>query len=438
MKVRLLLIWNRLQESYWFIPGIFSLLALLLAFIAPLVDKRYAAEMVPALNALVGIDVSGARTLLSVIVGSSMTVVGVVFSILIAVLANASTQFGPGLLPRFMRLKTTQVTLGIFLACFLYALGVFTQIDDISSADHNAAVLSVVLSIILSMISFFVLLHFIHCITHFLEPLSIINSVADDLLGTLSTAYPVHSDNNQYRHSTTGYASLREQLNTDEVRTVIAPRNGYLQAVGFQALEKIIEDQSVSVDLCAPPGTFMLEGDTLARFVTDTKQDDDVEDMLQGVFVIGERRDSMQDPGYAMDQLVEIAVRALSPGVNAPFLALQCLNQICAALVLVAGRPKPLQVKTVGRHFWTHNWYGYDDLCCSAFNLLRQYGDSCEEITRALLKIINRVLDEDVEPEYRDALLSHADLINQRAELVFKQPVIRDVIRQQFEKLHHP
>ncbi|NNJ97132.1 MAG: DUF2254 domain-containing protein [Gammaproteobacteria bacterium] len=437
MKVRLLLIWNRLQESYWFIPGVFSLLALLLAFIAPLVEKKYAAEVVSALNTLVSIDVSGARTLLSAIIGSSMTVIGVVFSILIAVLANASTQFGPGLLPRFMRLKTTQVTLGIFLACFVYAMGVFTQIDDISNVDGNAAVLSVIVSIILGMISFFVLIHFIHCITHFLQPLSIINSVADDLQGTLSTAYPVYDDNNQCRSSTSGYASLSKQLNTDEARTVTAPRNGYLQAVGFHALEKIVEEKSVSVDLCTPPGTFVLEDDTLARFVTDAEPDDDVDDLLQGVFVIGERRDSMQDPGYAMEQLVEIAVRALSPGVNAPFLALQCLNQICAALVLVAARSKPLQVKTVGRHFWTSNWYAYDDLCFSAFSLLRQYGDSCEEITLALLKIITRVLDEDVEPEYRDALLSHAALINQRAELVSKQQGIRNVIRQQFQELQH-
>lgn len=438
MKVRLLLIWNRLQESYWFIPGVFSLLALLLALIVPLVEKKYAAEFVSALSALVSIDVSGARTLLSAIIGSSMTVIGVVFSILIAVLANASTQFGPGLLPRFMRLQTTQVTLGIFLACFVYAMGVFTQIDDISNVDGNAAVLSVILSIILGMISFFVLIHFIHCITHFLRPLSIINSVADDLLGTLSTAYPVYGDNDQYRHSTTAYASLSEKLNTDEVRTVIAPRNGYLQAVGFPALEKIIEEKYVSVDLCAPPGTFVLEGDTLARFVTDAEPDDNVDDLLQDVFVIGDRRDSMQDPGYAMEQLVEIAVRALSPGVNAPFLALQCLNQVCAALVLVAGRSKPLQFKAVGRHFWTSNWYGYDDLCSSAFNLLRQYGDSCEEITLALLKTITRVLDENVEPEYRDALLSHAVLINQHAELVFKQPGARDIIRQQFQQLQHP
>lgn len=435
MKIRLLLIWNRLQESYWFIPGVFSFLALLLSIIVPMVEKNYAAGAMSALNALVSIDVSGARTLLSAIIGSSMTVIGVVFSILIAVLANASTQFGPGLLPRFMRLKTTQVTLGIFLACFVYAMGVFAQIDDISNIVSGAAVLSILISIVLSIISFFVLIHFIHCITHFLQPLSIINSVAGDLLGTLSTAYPVSGENDQYRISTAEYALLSEQLNTDRVRTVVSPRNGYLQAVEFQALENIIEEKSVSVDLCAPPGTYVLEGDALARFVTDTEADDDVDDLLQGVFVIGERRDSMQDPGYAMQQLVEIAVRALSPGVNAPFLALQCLNQICTALILVAGRPKPLQARIVDRYFWTRSWYGYDDLCCSAFNLLRQYGASCEEIMLRLLQIITRVLEEDIESEYRDALLSHAALIDERAQIVFKQAAVRDVMRQTYQGL---
>jgi uncharacterized membrane protein len=435
MKIRLLLIWNRLQESYWFIPAIFSFLALLLAIIAPLVEKNYVTWAMSALNSVMSIDVGGARTLLSVIIGSSMTVIGVVFSILIAVLANASTQFGPGLLPRFMRLKTTQITLGIFLACFVYAMGVFTQIDDIAKVDSSAPVLSVLLSIILGIISFFVLIHFIHRITHFLQPLSIINSVAGDLLGTLSRIYPDSGDTNRHHHSTESSASLYERLNVDGVRTVASPRNGYLQAVEFHKLEKIVAEKGVSVDLRAPPGAFVLEGDTLARFVPDTEPDDDVGDLLQSAFVIGERRDSMQDPGYAMEQLVEIAVRALSPGINAPFLALQCLNQICAALVLVAGRSKPTQVKIMGEHFWMSNWYRYDDLCCSAFNLLRQYGDSSEEIMLTLLQIIARVLGEDIEPEYREALLSHAALIDQRAEIVFEQHSVRDVIWQKYQHL---
>lgn len=432
MRIRLLLIWNRLQESYWFIPGVFSFVAILMAITVPLIEKNYTDGAISALNALMSIDASSARTLLSAIIGSSMTVIGVVFSILIAVLANASTQFGPGLLPRFMRLKATQVTLGIFLACFVYSMGVFTQLDDISTADSSGPTLSILLSITLGIISFFILIHFIHCITHFLEPLSIINSVADDLLRALSKAYPV-SNKNHCHKSAEGDAAIRERLNIDDAKTVVAPRSGYLQAVDFQQLEKIIEEKMISIDLNTSPGSFLLEGDTLACFITDTHVSENLNEILQGVFVIGDRRDSMQDPDYAMEQLVEIAVRALSPGINAPFLALQCLNQICAALVLVASRAQPQRTKTISKSFWAHNWYGYDTLCNSALSLLRQYGDNCEEVTLRLLHIIEKVLNENIESAYRKELLMHADLINERAETVYKQDAARDVIRKKHE-----
>ena len=436
MKIRLLLIWNRLQESYWFIPGIFSLVAIIMSITVPLIEQNLTAGAMSVFRELVSIDAGDARTLLSVIIGSSMTVIGVVFSILIAVLANAATQFGPGLLPRFMRLKTTQVTLGVFLACFVYSMGLFTQLANLSNVDNSGPAISILVSVILGIVSFFVLIHFIHCITHFLQPLSIINSIANDLLSTLSTAYP-SSKNAKHPQSSEADTTIMAQLHYENATSLIASRSGYLKAVDFEKLENIIEQSKISVDLCTPPGTCLLEGDTMARYASKTSTHDKLCEALQGVFLIAERRDSLQDPDYAMEQLVEIAVRALSPGVNAPFLALQCLNHICAALIFVARRSQPERLNLIGDNFWMRDWYGYDVLCNSAFSLLRQYGDSCEEIMQHLLSIIEKALGENIEPAYRKELLSHAALINERAELVYKQAAVCDSIRKQYQDIIH-
>ena len=432
MKIRLMLIWNRLQESYWLIPGIFSCFAIVMSITVPLIEKNLTDGAMSAFRGLVSIDAGDARTLLSVIIGSSMTVIGVVFSILIAVLANAATQFGPGLLPRFMRLKTTQVTLGVFLACFVYAMVLFTQLESLSNVDSSGPAISILLSVIFGIISFFVLIHFIHCITHFLQPLSIINSIANDLLSTLSTAYPSSKDVRHYQSSEAD-ARIMTQLHNENSTSLVAHRSGYLQAVDFDKLESIIQETRISVDLCISPGTFLIKGDTMARCIGTTSLEDKVNECLQDVFLIAERRDSLQDPEYAMEQLVEIAVRALSPGVNAPFLALQCLNQICAALVFVARRSQPESFNLVGDNYWIRNWYGYDALCNSAFNLIRQYGDSCEEIMQRLLILIERVLKENTQPAFRKELLLHAALINQRAQTVYKQAAARDMILKQYQ-----
>ena len=434
MKIRLMLIWNRLQESYWLIPGVFSLVAIIMSITVPLIEKNLTDGAMSAFRGLVSIDAGGARALLSVIIGSSMTVIGVVFSILIAVLANAATQFGPGLLPRFMRLKTTQVTLGVFLACFVYAMGLFTQLDNLSNVDGSGPAISILFSVTLGIISFFVLIHFIHCITHFLQPLSIINSIANDLLSTLSMAYPSSRDAKQYQ-SVEADPAIMSQLDNENSTSLAAPRSGYLQAVDFEKLETMIEESGISVDLRISPGTFLLKGDTMAHYVSTTRLEDKVNESLQDAFLIAERRDSLQDPEYAMDQLVEIAVRALSPGVNAPLLALQCLNHICAALVFVARRSQPERLNIIGDNFWIRNWYEYDALCNSAFNLVRQYGDSCEEIMQRLLDVIEKVLKEDIQPAYHKALLSHAALINERVKIVCKQTATRDMILKQYQAM---
>lgn len=416
MKMRLILNWNRLRESFWFIPSIFSFLAILMAIAAPILDKHYINDTSGLLRLFAEVNVAGARALLGVIISSSMTVAGVVFSVIIAVLANASSQFGPGLLPRFMRLKTTKLTLGIFLACFIYAIGVFPQLGDFLAMPNKAPLVSVYFSVFLSVFSFFVLIHFIHSITHFLQPLNIIDNVSAELLQSLCQAYPAINDSLDEKTTVGQLKTITEKFNQTNIKILPSPCHGYLQAIAFEKLEVVMRQYGMTVDLCSAPGAFIVEGQAVARFIADNVNEDLISD-LQSVFIMDKTRDSLQDPGFVMEQLVEIAIRALSPGINAPFLALQCLDHLLVALMFVADRMQPVKVKKVDDNYWVRNWYCYDRLCNDAFNLLRQYGENCTEVMLRINEIIISINDKNIPADYRKALTVQAGLIQERIQM---------------------
>lgn len=425
MKMRLLILWNAFRENFWFIPGTLSLLAAALSLSLSRIEQStaYMTWMMFDFSSIMSISAS--QSLLSAIIASSITVTGVVFSVTISVLVNASTHYGTGLLPKFTQLRTTQVTLGFFLASFIYAILLYPQVDSLSR-ENSAAPLPLLIAVMLSIISFFSLIHFIHCIIHFLQPSSVIKRVKEDLIIAIQTAYPERDAEE---------AKPQYNVFENEAAKLLCKKSGYIEAIELDQLRNVMRDNQISIDVNVAPGDYVYIDDILLRFYTQKTIESSVCDDARKAFIIGSERFAPHNPRSSIEQLVEIAVRALSPGINAPFLAIECIHRIGESLVMIARRGPPRNLIPVDNQVLRNRWYCYEDLCHSAFYLLRDAGCQHALVLHQLMKIIEQVVAINISEDLRKILLEHAELIYRQASESITNDPNRDLIERIYMKL---
>ncbi len=295
----------------------------------------------------------GARTLLATVAGSMITVAGVTFSLTILAVSYATSHFGPRLLDNFMRDRGNQITLGTFLATFLYCLLVLRTVrsgSDIFNPGENAALfvphLSVVIAIALTLASVGVLIYFIHHIPESIHISNVLDRISRELSDKIEDLYP-----ESLGEAEEDFANV-EQLSEGEWEPIFSVRSGYLQGIDGTQLLNTATDCDAAVELFVRPGDFLLEGQRVASVhFHQALEQDQLEacpaDILDA-FAIGTSRTPTQDIDFIISQLFEIAVRAMSPGVNDPLTAIQCIDQIAKGLVELSTRSMPSRFRKDG------------------------------------------------------------------------------------------
>lgn len=326
--------WSRVRNSYLPIPAAMLVLAIGLAVGMVYLDEvLHEAEVHVAW--LTTMQADAARSALSTLAGSMATIASVVFSITIVALQLAASQFGPHVMRAFLADRGSQITLGTFVGIFVYALVVLIVGRAGSGFVPYAATY---LGILLGILSMGVLIYFISHIANVIRLESVIAALARHLESSTETVFP----------DDLGHAEmiLRETppappawLHEGGV-AVRAQAAGYIRWIDERALMRLAIRHDLLIWLHALPGDFVVPGMALMT-VAPAARLEEVCTRLLGVVVLGERRTPEQDIPYALQQLVEVAVRALSPGINAPFTALPAIDSIAAGLVRVAGRRMP-------------------------------------------------------------------------------------------------
>lgn len=346
---------DRLGSSYWFVPTLMTLSAIVLAMVTLRLDTVTSSSVldgIPLLGSRVQAD--GARTLLGSVAGSLITVTGLVFSLTMVALPMAAQQFGPRLVGNFMRDRGNQTVLGVFLATYVYCLTVLRSIrsPDLPSADElaNGAVadpgfvpqISLAAAFVLTMASLFVLIYFIH---HVAESIQVGNVMArvSRLLAARVASYPPLTDAKDADEA----AREPDQVGDDlagfdaDVITVRSEHTGYLQAIDGAGLARLAKEAGARIRLHHRPGAYVMRGGPLADVQPESAADA-VRDRIPTNLVFGRIRTHQQDPGFLFDQLLEVALRALSPGINDPFTAIDAIDRLAEGLDLLSRRaPTP-------------------------------------------------------------------------------------------------
>lgn len=399
--------------SYWFIPLLCAAGAIALALIAGWLDELSASGRVPALPFFRRASASGTRAILSTIAGSSISVAGIVFSISMVVLSMASSQFGPRLLPNFFRRNSTQVVFGAFLATFLTALIVLVQMTDAGSGAelHSYAV---ALSFALAVASFGLLVYFLHSVTTFIQVPRIIDEVACDLAATLTRETTAGPEPGDPQENAASADDAFARLNSD-AREVEATRGGYIQALDVAGVLELAAERDLYVRFLHRPGQYVAAGEPLARAAPAARVEDEIAGALRRLFVIGVQRNNSQDVEFALDQLVEIALRALSPGVNDPFTAINCIDRLGDALSILAERRFPPEVRRDRKgHARVLAVADTDEgILDAAFNPLRQHGCSNAAVAIRLLECITSLARRSSRASMKRALRDHAGRIRE-------------------------
>ncbi len=421
------------RESFWLLPAVMTASAVALSFVTVELDNELTWNGLgsgPFGNVA---SADGARTLLATIAGSMITVASLTFSITIASLSLASSQFGPRLMRNFMRDTGNQIVLGTFIATFAYCLLVLRTVRGSETFTFVPSI-SMVIAVILAMASLAVLIYFINHISLSIQATRIIATIGGDLSETIDRLYP---DLRDEQDNSSGHGEDQDWKPTGEGHHVYSRRSGYIQEVYYSDLVKVATESEIVVVIPHHAGQFVPKGATIAQVFGDgaAGEDEERDAKVSGAFSIGSERAAGRDIEFFIDQLVEIAVRALSPGINDPFTAMACIDQLGASLRQLAERklPAPNQRDEDGNVRVHANSQTFEGAVSAAFNLIRQYGQNSAPVAMRLMETIAVLAEYAPSQEHRETLLAHARMVQKGATSQMRERADIDALEARFE-----
>jgi uncharacterized membrane protein len=395
--------WEGLRESYWFLPMLMAAAAAALALGILQIDRSLSGSWARRLDWIRDAGPDGTRAVLVAIAGSMITVTGVVFSVTIVALTLASSQFGPRLLRNFLRDRANQLVLGTLVATFLYSLLVLRAVGPEGSVPHLATAIAMLLAIV----SLFVLIYFIHHAASSIQASSIIDAVACEIDEKLPALFPEQLGDEAPRAADLGAALHALAADGVEVRSEGA---GYLRILDADAVMTLACEHGLVICLHRRPGDFVAAGASLARSGPLSQTTESVQAAIRAAFVLGPRRTPAQDLDFLTDQLTEMAVRALSPGVNDPQTAVACVHRLGSLIGNLSERAMPSaeRVDEAGCLRVVAPATRFDGVVARCLDPIRRYGASNPEVVVSVLAALGEVSRRSLSPERGRVLGEHA------------------------------
>jgi uncharacterized membrane protein len=386
----------------------FAAVALFGVTLIPDILDKYRVIHIPLWLTMGSID--DARAILSAMMGAVATVLALIFSVALLVLSMVATLFGPRLLYRFLQDWVTQFTIGLFMGTFVYICLVFlvTHQDPQSSFIPQ---ISLITSWILVVLSFGFLVYYSHRVAISIQNPDMIGAIVDDLYVAAGSAHV--SGPGEGRGTAPDDAEILRQAETGGI--VSCAKSGYLQHVDHGELVAAARAVDGLIVLRFRPGQFVLRGEPLAAIVPADKAHALEAAIGRGIH-IGRHRTLTQDSEFGIAQVIEIAIRALSPAINDTFTGVACVDWLADALLTLGDRP-PLE----------GNWYDTDSrlrvwmpsvrlerLVKLAFDQIRQASATTPAVLIRQLDAIRRVAPRLPEA-CRQGLSDQADAILETA-----------------------
>ena len=391
-----------IHTTFWFVPGLIILGAITLAIglieASALVDQRMLARW----PLLFGAGAAGSRGLLAAIASSMITVAGVVFSIRIVALSLASSQYTSRVLRNFMRDRINQTVLGVFVGIFAYCLVV---LRTIRGGDEGAFVpsLAMLFGLVLGFVGIAFLVYFIHHIATSIQASQILADVSEETLRAVEHLFPEgvgqeDSDDTQF-----------ELTPGQTWHAVSASQTGYIQELDTAKLLAFAGQHGTVIRMERAIGEFLIEGTAVVSVLGTNPLDEKDVRQLASACIVGQQRTMDQDAAFGIRQLVDVAMKALSPGINDTTTAVMCVDYLTAILVQLAGRQMESRYRTKdGELRLLTRGPTFTGLVGEAYDQIRQNAGGNVAVVSRLLWSLETLADRTSMTTRRRVLLDHA------------------------------
>lgn len=408
MLARVRTVWEIIGSSLWFIPGIFIIGAAALAWGAVSIEL----DVTGAGGAVWWLHSGSAAQafdLLSSLLTSVITMATLAVSITMVVLTLAAGQLGPRLIRRFMADKYTQLILGFFLATIVYLLLVLRLVND-NADEASIPQVAVTLGSPLMLVCVFLLLLFVHHLARSIIADTVIQRVGDDLDAAFAAMLPEADEASAKAVEATpppaGAALLR------------MPRGGYVQAIDYSGLVTCARDAGAVIIFDFRPGHHLLPNGTHGKIIPASAFSEDLRMKVAAHVVIGRHRTAAHDMEFAIRQLVEVAVRALSPGINDPFTAIAVIDRLGLSLAsaMQRGAARGVWCDDEGTARVSSKSTTFNGMLDAAFNQIRQAGSGHPAVLIRVLATLAHLAELVRHEDHRQALATHVALVESEGE----------------------
>ncbi|ADC62105.1 DUF2254 domain-containing protein [Allochromatium vinosum] len=415
--------WQAMRSSFWFVPALLVVDAVVLAILLITLDMNVDLHLAARWPLLFGAGAAGARGLLTTVAGSMITVAGLVFSITLVALSLTSSQYSSRVIRTFMRDRINQWVLGVFLGIFAYCLVV---LRTIRGGDEEAFVpaLAVWAGLMLAFVGIAVLIHFIHHIATSIQASSIVSTAALETLAAVDHLFPEASGETE-RENTGG--DLASALAGQPWSAVPASKTGYIESLDADALRDLARSLKTLLRMERGVGEFVVAGTPLISLIDPGDLDASTTVRLNAVYVIGRQRTVEQDVAFGIRQIVDVAMKALSPGINDTTTAVMCVDYLAAILTRLAAR-------RIATPHWLDQGAlrviirgpSFESLLGVAFDQIRQNAEGNVAILLRLLGALHTIAGATPSPNRRRAIGQTVDAIAEAAERRIASPSDRD------------
>lgn len=407
---KLIFFWKELLATFWFLPVLIICLAVLLSISLVSLDNSVVIPTDGWIRFFLVNSTDSARSILSTISGAMIGVAGTVFSVTLVALTLASSQFGPRLIKNFMYVKLNQVVLGSYVATYLYCLLVLNSIKDSDGYTFIPAI-SILVAILVAIANIVLLIIFIHQIAVSIQADRVISDISDFIANQLETLFPEKMGEQK---ESAGKIDIATAISAYQKQISIkSPKSGYLQYISSEVLVDLVSKQDSLLRVHHRPGSYLVKGIEIAELLAHSKWEQEKIEMLLNQFVIGKTKTPQQDLEYSIHQMVEIASRALSPGVNDPYTAIACIDNLTSTMAYLAQAkfPSEYRLDEEGNLRVIANALDFEGVLDAAFNQIRQFSAGSTAVIIRLMEALTTIQEFTKTEDHKKAVIKHAKMV---------------------------
>lgn len=425
---KILFFLHELKATFWFIPVLIIIISIFLANGLVFLDHMTTLSQDGLGRFFLVNSADSARSILSTISGAMIGVAGTVFSVTLVVLTLASSQFGPRLIRNFMYVRLNQVVLGSYISTYLYCLFVLNAIKESHGYTFIPA-LSILVAIMAAFVNIILLILFIHQIAVSIQADNVISDISALIFKQVKTLFPKKMGDELDGEKTFPVDNIKSKYTN--IVAVKSQKNGYLQYIDSELLLKAVCSFEGLIELHIRPGDHVVEDLEIGKLFTNENIDEEQLKSISRQFIIGKTKNAQQDLEFYINQMVEIAARALSPGVNDPYTAIACIDNLTAIMchLTQVNFPSRYRIDDEKNLRIIANTLDFEGILDVSFNQIRQFSAGSTAVIIRLMEALITINKFAKKEGFKKAVIKHAKMVlNVGKESIKDESDLKDLL----------